>query len=187
MDSSFTQWQSRSYPAGDAPFRAAEVTGPQPLFHDHLDALRSMWRRTPESEYPDGYIGTVESKRRERLKSSSLHRQNKPYTRGVHVGETRDPSSYFWPKEFGPYSAIEYEAQGMKYVHPGAFIDLGIMSPPEPNPTQPYFRTKKAGVPVRDGTAAWKPTNPDHGAQLQALRPPWSSGPGMAVPYSGGR
>jgi hypothetical protein len=83
------------------------------------------------------------------------------------------------------WSGIAYEEAGMRYVPPGALIDLGLMMPPEPNPTQPYFRVKKVGDPVRDGTAAWKPTNPDHAAQLRALSPPWSAGPPMSVPYPG--
>ena len=53
MSTSFTQWQqSGAYPAGDAPFRAAEIAGPQPFFHDPLDAMRAMHRRTPDAEYP---------------------------------------------------------------------------------------------------------------------------------------
>lgn len=48
----FSQWQARDYPASDAPFRAAEVAGPQPGFRDELDAARSMYRRTPDAQYP---------------------------------------------------------------------------------------------------------------------------------------
>jgi hypothetical protein len=52
MSKSFSQWQGQDYPAGQAPFRAAETLGPQPVPHGDLDALRMSWRRTPEATYP---------------------------------------------------------------------------------------------------------------------------------------
>ena len=64
---SFNDWQRRDYPASDAPFRAAETLGPTPYAHDQLDALRMYWRRTPEAQYPDGYLGTINPRRGDRL------------------------------------------------------------------------------------------------------------------------
>lgn len=52
MSTSFQPWQNHDYPAGDAPFRAAEVGGPRPFFHDELDQKRASWRSTPEAQYP---------------------------------------------------------------------------------------------------------------------------------------
>jgi hypothetical protein len=52
MSTSFSQIQSHDYPAGDAPFNVAGVGGSRPFFHDDLDRRRSMWRATPEAQYP---------------------------------------------------------------------------------------------------------------------------------------
>src|SRR5262245_14822679 len=99
MAQSFTPWQhSNQYPAGDAPFRAAEVFGPQPVGHDYLDNLRMAWRSTPEATIPDGYLGTVNSRRQDRLLDGLQARaNNRPYTRGVHKGERIDTRDYYWP------------------------------------------------------------------------------------------
>src|SRR6185295_411884 len=65
---SFTPYQtSNQYPAGDASFRVAETFGPVPRGHDYLDDLRMNWRRTPNAEYPDGYLGTLNTRRGDRL------------------------------------------------------------------------------------------------------------------------
>jgi hypothetical protein len=189
MPQTFTQWQqSDQYPAGDAPFRTAETAGPQPVFHDELDALRSMWRRTPEADYPDGYIGTVDSKRRARLRNNEpqnmRHDGNQPFRRGVHKGERLDAQSYFWPPEFQPFSALEYEAAGMKYVIPGVLSDAGMMQL-DLDPAQPQFnRVAARGVPGRVGTAVWGNEEPNRSADLRRLAPQWS-GMGMSVPYAG--
>jgi hypothetical protein len=50
---SFTPWQgNNAYPAGDAPFDVTRVGGPQPFFHNLMDERRSMFRATPEAQYP---------------------------------------------------------------------------------------------------------------------------------------
>ena len=192
----FTQWQGQDYPAGDAPFRAAEVAGPQPFFHNDLDALRTMYRRTPDAQYPDGYLGTIESKRRDRLYDGLKSRTNvKPFSRGVHKGERLDGRDYFWPPEFQPMDGLQTQMTGMRYVPPGVLMDAGYMPTsmqPEPNgPAMAKVGTR--GVPARVGTVAWGKVDPDRATALQRLAPPWSggrgakSGPGMgmALPYPG--
>jgi hypothetical protein len=187
--SSFSQWQSRDYPAGDAPFRVAETGGPQPVFHDRLDALRSMWRRTPDAEYPDGYVGTVQTKRRDRLRAEEAQRAtNKPYNRGVHKGERLNQDDYFWPPEMQPTDGMKYQMSGMRFVPPGVLMDIGAIPQTRPDPSQPYLaRVAARGTPGRVGTAEWGKVDPDRATTLKRLAPPWGGGPGpgMAVPYPG--
>ena len=185
MPQTFGQWQGREYPASDAPFRAAETSGPQPVFHDELDALRSMWRRTPESDYPDGYLGTIDSQRRARLRNNEgLTRQEaKPFSRGVHKGERLDQNDYFWPQMMNFWSGFEYEQAGMRYVPPGVLMDAGIMQP-DLDPAQPQLaRVAARDVPGRVGTAVWGNEEPSQSADLRRLAPSWS-GMGMPVPYA---
>jgi hypothetical protein len=171
MAPSFTQWQQRDYPASDAPFRQAEVNGPSPFYHDELDKLRLQWRQTPEATYPDGYLDTINTRRQDRLLQGLKQReQNRPYTRGIHKGEKQDPSDYFWPPEFNFWTGLQLEAMGQKFFPPG----LGME----------YTQTL-----ANDGKNpdAWRmqQDDPDRVEHLKRLAPPWSNGPGMAVPYPG--
>lgn len=75
----------------------------------------------PDTQYPDGYLGTqaATSRRSDKL-LDSVHRTNtRPYSRGVHKGERINPGDYVWPKEFNPETALRYEAQGKKWAPSG--------------------------------------------------------------------
>jgi len=186
MAQSFNQWQGRDYPAGQAPFRAAETMGPQPVAHGDLDALRMSWRRTPEATYPDGYLGTINTRRQDRLLDGLKQRQsNRPYTRGIHKGERVDGRDYFWPPEFNQWTGLQTQDAGIRFAPPGVGMELQY----ERYPTDRKVGPKR--VPVggqSDGTVQWGPRQqPDRVGVLRHLAPGWSSGrrgnPGMAVPY----
>jgi hypothetical protein len=167
----FSQWQSRDYPASDAPFRAAEVGGPEPFYHDELDRIRMQWRQTPEATFPDGYLGTINTRRQDRLLDGLKQRtQNRPYTRGIHKGERIDYQDYFWPPEFNPWTALQLEAQGKKFAPPGLGMEYG---------------QKLANDGKNPDNWRRQQDDPDRIAHLRSLAPPWSTGPGMAVPYPG--
>lgn len=189
----FNQWYepSAGYPGGNAPFRSADTGGPQPVFRDQLDATRSMFRRTPDAEYPDGYAGTVNTKRQDRLRhSGSVRQDNKPYSRGVHKGERLNESDYFWPAEMQPYDGLEAQRVGTKWVPPGLLMEVGAI------PTSQYGETPVSmarvgtkGVP-RGGTVNWsqKGADPDRRAKLSGMLPPWGGstpGVGVGVAYPG--
>lgn len=176
------------YPAGDAPFRIAETLGPVPPAHDALDAMRMYWRRTPEAQYPDGYLGTVPSRRGDRLLDGLKARTtNRPYTRGIHKGERIDTRDYFWPPEFNLWSGIETEMQGMKFMPPG----IGEYLPDERYPTDRKVgpRSVPVGARYQNTGGPGTPANPDRIPMLRSQAPPWATGvrgnPGMAVPYPG--
>lgn len=186
MGQSFAPWQARDYPAGQAPFRIAETMGPQPVPHGDLDALRMMWRRTPEATYPDGYLGTINTRRQDRLLDGLKQRQsNRPTTRGIHKGERIDARDYLWPEEFNQWTALELQARGIKFSPPGLGMDLEY----ERYPTDRKVGPKR--VPIggnSDNTVKWGIDDPDRQVTLRRLAPPWASGtrgnPGMAVPQS---
>jgi hypothetical protein len=123
---SFSQWQgSRTYPAGDAPFDPTLPGGMSPYFHDLNDERRSGWHSTPEATYPDGYLGTLNARRSDRLMQNLIDRQRaRPYTRGVHKGERIDGTDYFWPAEFGPDTGLMMQAAGVKYAPPGLGMEI---------------------------------------------------------------
>ena len=150
-------WYSPQYPGGSS---APDVTpinpgAPTPWYRDPLDAARSAFHaRTPDAQYPDGYLGATES-RRERLGDAPQDR--KPSERGVHKGEKLNGQDYFWPTEFGPMTAIRQQG----YKDPKRFVPYGIK------------REAKTAQPERA---------PDEMvAELKRLAPTWSTGPGMSV------
>jgi hypothetical protein len=191
MATSFNQWQTQQYPAGDAPFRVAETFGPLPFAHNYLDAVRMNWRRTPEAQYPDGYLGTIPSRRGDRLMDGLKARtQNRPYTRGIHKGERIDQRDYFWPEEFNLWTGLAYEAQGSRFSPPGLVLNGGMLE------NERYPTDRKVGprsVPIgaryaQTGNGTTPTSDPDRRATLRAQAPAWSTGranPGMTVPYPG--
>ena len=56
-----------------------------PVARDEMDASRIGVGRVPSAEYPDGYLGTIRSRRDEDRKSTRLN--------SSHVSESRMPSS----------------------------------------------------------------------------------------------
>lgn len=83
---------------------------PEPWFRDILDQTRSMYRATPESQHPDGYLGTTRTRRDDRLLRSLDNLNRRQYTRGVHRGERRDFDDYIWPDEFNTMTGIQRQA-----------------------------------------------------------------------------
>jgi hypothetical protein len=185
MPQSFTQFQGREYPAGDAPFRVAETYGPMPFAHNYLDAVRMNWRRTPEATYPDGYLGTIQSRRGDRLMDGLKSRmQNRPYQRGIHKGERIDGRDYFWPPEFNLWSGLEQQAEGHRFAPP----NLGEFLEDERYPTDRNFMGPRSVAtgnrPI--GVRAASTNSPERLAALRAQAPAWSTGrAAMATPYPG--
>ena len=91
-------------------------------YRDLLDARRSAASpRVPDAEYPDGYLGNVNSRREDRLLNAVQTRiTSRNYQRGVHKGEKIGDSDYFWPPEFGPMSGLEAQARGQKWTAVGS-------------------------------------------------------------------
>jgi len=105
--------------------RANGGAGTQALrFRDGLDAARSaMGDRVPSAEYPDGYLGTIQSRREDRVLNKVKQKLNdRSYQRGVHKGERIDPSDYYWPDEINPQIGLEYEARGLKWRAKGSTV-----------------------------------------------------------------
>ncbi len=86
-------------------------------YRDLLDAQRSA--RTPQApgaDYPDGYLGTVNSRREDRLLNAVQTRlTQRNYQRGVHKGDKISNSDYSWTPEFNDMSGLQAQAQGRKW------------------------------------------------------------------------
>jgi hypothetical protein len=165
---SFSSWQY-SRPFGqDDPAVANVHYGPEPFARDALDARRMMVGATPEAQYPDGYLGTIRSRRDDRLLNALKERQSqRPYQRGVHKGERVDPRDYFWdPKAMTPTQGLERQAQAV-FVDGKFFVQR--MAPTGEETVLLAQRDKMVDYNVgrRDVPVA----NPVH--QLAHLKPNW--------------
>lgn len=86
-----------------------------PSARSELDAQRLGVGRTPDAAYPDGYLGTIRSRRDDRVLDATKSRVNqRSYQRGVHKGERIDQSDYYWPRQLQPDRALRNERRGLK-------------------------------------------------------------------------
>jgi hypothetical protein len=139
-------------------------------YRDILDARRSVAAaRTPEAEYPDGYLGNVNSRREDRLlKGIQSRLTQRSYQRGIHKGERIDPSDYFWSDDFNPQTGLDLEAAGMKFAPIGTpeeqinYMGKNHML----NPSQ-------LGALARDVGIDPGPVDPVRTAKASRLLPSW--------------
>lgn len=150
--------------------------GGVPVARSELDYLRMGVGREPQAEYPDGYLGTIRTRRDDRGRPNSVSEQvlhglkvrqsQRGYQRGVHRGERIDPQDYFLPKELS--------------------MDRGIkrqMSAARKNQAVPRNAPVSSMVPaphlVNDGKANIRSNEPyeinkRRAAQNERLKPGWS-------------
>jgi hypothetical protein len=92
-------------------------------FRDSLDARRAaMGGRVPSAEYPDGYLGTINDRRQDRLlKGVQKRLTDRSYQRGVHKGDKIDSGDYSWPDvgSVNPQAGLVYQARGLKWTQKG--------------------------------------------------------------------
>ena len=84
-----------------------------PVARSELEASRMGTGRVPQAEYPDGYLGSIRSRRDNQLLDSTKNRVNqRSYQRGVHKGERIDPSDYCYPLELQPDRGLRRQMRG---------------------------------------------------------------------------
>ena len=110
-----------------------------PVARGDLDAMRIATGRVPSAEYPDGSLGTIRSRRDDRLLDSIKNRVNqKSYQRGVHKGERVDASAYFWSPEFNDQMGIKRQMKAKQvnvngvtlWMMPRAALNLNLVPAP---------------------------------------------------------
>jgi len=143
-----------------------------PVARDAMDASRIGVGRVPSAEYPDGYLGTIRSRRDDRLLDSIKSRVNqKAYQRGVHKGERIEPSMYFWPDSLNDMSGIERQMKAAYTNVNGANVYQVMRNAPQ-------VSLVPAPHLVNDGKANTIATTPGEinerrQAMLAYLKPAW--------------
>lgn len=170
MPSAHNNWQSLGA-GGMWGGATAYGGGGTPVTHDSLDAARLGVGKVPQAEYPDGYLGTLRSRRSDRtglpasvsdtvLDSLKNRLTQRSYQRGVHKGERIDPSDYYYPQGFDPQAGLRRQAQSglrfaplMQFAPPTHLVNDGKSDPPQTIPGQ---------------------MDPKRLGQFARLRPSWS-------------
>jgi hypothetical protein len=94
-----------------------------PVARGELDAIRIGTGRVPTAEYPDGYLGTIRSRRDDRLLDSIKNRVGqKSYQRGVHKGERIEPSAYYWTPDFNDQTSIKRQMKAKQVNINGVMV-----------------------------------------------------------------
>lgn len=144
-----------------------------PVARSDLDAIRIGTGRVPSAEYPDGYLGTIRSRRDDRLLDSIKNRVNqKAYQRGVHKGERIEPSAYFWDRGFNNEMGIKRQMRAKPTDVNGAIVYMAKRMGPDINlvPAPHLVNDGKANtVANTPGTI-----NVQRANQLAYLKPVWS-------------
>jgi len=142
-----------------------------PVARGELDAIRIGTGRVPSAEYPDGYLGSIRSRRDDRILDSVKSRLGqKSYQRGVHKGERIEPSMYFWPDSFNDKMGIVRESKAKYNKETGTYM--------VPRYTQD-IRLTPAPHLVNDGKSNMRSDSPgiinvQRANALAYLKPVWS-------------
>lgn len=155
----FTSWTNPSQNPNSDPTGAY---GPTPVWRSSKDELLSGYRTAVDSQYPDGYLGTMSANRRQDKLLGTMSRMNaRQYSRGVHKGERINPGDYLWPDEFNMFTGLVLEQQGKKFSPPGA----------EPVRLTNDGKVGPRGIPTNDDTPA--EINPARRSYFKNLMPAW--------------
>ena len=151
--------------------------GGVPVARSELDFLRIGVGREPQAEYPDGYLGTIRSRRDDRGRPSSTSDKvmdslktrvgQRSYQRGVHRGERIDASQYYYPGGLEPDRGIKRQ---MKAVKDGTVMRAARNTEATTIVPAPHL--------VNDGKANMRSTSPGEinkkrVDQFSRLRPQW--------------
>jgi len=141
-----------------------------------LDYLRMGVGREPSAEYPDGYLGTIRTRRDDRGRPNSVSEQvldrlkvrqtQRGYQRGVHRGERIDPSDYYLPTEFAMDRGIKRQMSAAKKGLPVPRFAPAFALAPAPHLPNDGKANVKSNEPYE--------VNVRRVSQLQRLKPKWS-------------
>ena len=160
----FTNWRYEMPMGADGPGTTVYSTGPHPVFRDSLDQRRSAWNRIPGADYPDGYLGTIRSRRDDRMLKGVQERAGaRPYNRGVHKGERIDRADYFWPADstVAPMAGLTRQAT------------TGLRHAPTNEPDRSILVNDGKVAPMARGADSLIQLDPSRSARYGHLRPRW--------------
>jgi hypothetical protein len=181
MASSHQNWQYLGASGYIGSYTTTGGGGSPIVPRSQMDFLRLGVGRAPSAEYPDGYLGTIRSRRDDKGKpyavsdtvlDSLRNRQTqRGYQRGVHKGERIDPGSYMWPEGLEPDRRLKAEGKA-KLVDNDGGLTMNVVRDtpntilaPAPHLVNDGKANVSANVPLE--------YNPRVAAQFTHLKPRW--------------
>jgi hypothetical protein len=153
--------------------------GGVPVARNELDELRIGIGRAPQAEYPDGYLGTIRTRRDDRgrpngasenvLDSLKVRIGQRSYQRGVHKGERIDQQGYYYPAGLEPHSGIMRQMNAVKEGNVYRSTRHVFMADIAPAPHLP--NDGKAGPTVKSDSPMY--VNNARQDQMARMRPQW--------------
>lgn len=180
MPSSHQNWQYLGASGYIGSYTTTGGGGTPVVPRSSMDFARMGVGRAPQAEYPDGYLGTIRSRRDDKGKPYSVgdtvldslkNRQNqRAYQRGVHKGERIDQAQYLWPEGMEPDRRVNPKL--FKPVeNDGSLVMMGLRDAPQ---------TELAPAPhlVNDGKSNISANvpleyNPTTSTRFRHLKPRW--------------
>ena len=143
-------------------------------YRDPLDARRSLAGQ--ESQYPDGYLGTIVDRQQDKLLAKVQERlTDRSYQRGVHVGSKIGQAQYHWTAEVNPDAGLERQAATAVPISPN-LIGTARYSP-QCDPTERLAHLGKNAVTSPEALGLARQFGVPGSlstSQLQTLLPPWA-------------
>lgn len=153
--------------------------GGVPVARSELDFLRLGVGRAPQAEYPDGYLGTIRTRRDDRgrangtsenvLDSLKIRIGQRSYQRGVHKGERIDISDYVYPEGLDNMQGIRRQMASKRVGN--VLMSQRAVPQAQMVPAPHLPNDGKAGPSVRSD--APMQINPARQDQLARMRTPW--------------
>jgi len=151
--------------------------GGVPVARSDMDFLRMGVGRAPQAEYPDGYLGTIRSRRDDRGRPSSTSDKvldsmkarvgQRSYQRGVHRGERIDSSDYYYPKGLERERGVMRQLKAAKRGVPAQRYVYDAMIAPAPH----LPNDGKTGPTARSDSPIL--VNAARQDQMARMRPQW--------------
>lgn len=138
-------------------------------FRSILDAKRAMVGRTPEAQYPDGYLGSITDRREDKM-LQHVRNNARSYTRGVHKGSRIEAQDYFWPEDFNPYTGLEFQARGQKWTASGSPVERLVYGDKWLSQAEEAQIREQMNLPVDPQMAG---TDPEVRANMRKMGPAW--------------
>src|SRR5262249_9386294 len=139
-----------------------------------------------DSQYPDGYLGTIIDRHQDKLLSKIQQRlTDRSYQRGVHVGSKVGQQQYEWDASVNPEAGLMRQAQTAIPTLNGT-IETARFCPPLDPVERLAHRGKPAGMSaaqmnqvarqfgVDPGKNPVVNPDPDRRARMQKMLPPWT-------------
>jgi len=150
--------------------------GGVPVARSELDYLRLGVGREPSAEYPDGYLGTIRTRRDDKGRPNSaseivlegVKRTNqRSYQRGVHRGERIDPSDYYLPKDLSMDRGIRRQMAAAKKNAPALRNAPVVSLAPAPHLVNDGKANTRHNAPYE--------VNARRVAQIARMKPAWKA------------